>query len=455
MKNIHKYLLLIFVISITSCINNEEDSSGSLTIFDLLAGDWKFDENYIENGNPKKLNSFDTLLYITFSDVKPRLDLYSSKISWSAGYEDNIFEISSTSSPIMEQKSLGYDRRIYSDIVKYFFSSYTKLVGEEKSTAGNGNLSYYQGIAIDDLVVRPKVLCNDITFTDFVEGCTEHLTYLKYQEIDKIEFKHGHFVIESMSANKMRLKYYTNYYGRTVNGQSVEDEFIFDLYKSNKPKSFTIPPINLDYFKNDILFRYKFDNSNETNLEYSENNMILGDGVLSNSANLNGKNHIFIEKDIKLLSDTNKTYSIWFKPSTNGRNMILWSKYSNLFGPYFIRLNGSDLSLSLVHNDGDGNLWTFKPEMKVSVNEWNNLVLINRYNIFIDIYINGIFQGRGELVRSGYDASGSVIIGNHGLNITNSNFNDAFRGQVDEFVGFKRPLNDAEIFHLYKWYKEQ
>ena len=232
MKNIHKYLLLIFVISITSCINNEEDSSGSLTIFDLLAGDWKFDENYIENGNPKKLNSFDTLLYITFSDVKPRLDLYSSKISWSAGYEDNIFEISSTSSPIMEQKSLGYDRRIYSDIVKYFFNSYTKLVGEEKSTAGNGNLSYYQGIAIDDLVVRPKVLCNDITFTDFVEGCTEHLTYLKYQEIDKIEFKHGHFVIESMSANKMRLKYYTNYYGRTVNGQSVEDEFIFDLYKS-------------------------------------------------------------------------------------------------------------------------------------------------------------------------------------------------------------------------------
>ncbi len=99
-------------------------------------------------------------------------------------------------------------------------------------------------------------------------------------------------------------------------------------------------------------------------------------------------------------------------------------------------------------NDGSGSLKKYTSKALLNTNIWNNIMIV-KSNKKTSLFINGILDSKGS-IDFGYNSNSNVSLGFNPL-IAKS----GFVGYLDEFLSFKKPLNEAEVQGLYLWYKNK
>ena len=163
-------------------------------------------------------------------------------------------------------------------------------------------------------------------------------------------------------------------------------------------------------------------------------------GKIGNAANFNGSSD-YINMDgppLSKISGNKLTLTAWVKPNNLTGGKYIFSKN----GPYFLRINGSNLAGDIYTGS-----WAAVTGTKILTTSWNYTALVYNGSI-INLYVDGQFDNSvsktGDLVTDGCHQIGRYNDGG-----CSSGVGNYFNGAIDEARIYNRALSAAEIQQNY------
>jgi len=436
-------IFLFFILALVSFSGCKKEPFSGTPFYEILDGYWALDTFYTINSETFRFDEYD----FNFT----QLVFHKNK-----GIEANCREFIRLNGKFM---SIVNEHGLILASNEHI-SGVPKLLGADKVHTNSllkelWNASPY--IVMKDNYCNFKDCIGDPKAQDCIRSLKKHINFnqIRYFLHDKIEISPEKFHLNDIgpryemhqiSGNEIELVFFNNYYQRVIDGVPFLDVIKFRIKKSGLSDILNVKPFHPDNYSKSWWQNFSAATSG---LKLHGGATIKGNGIRGNCLYLNG-NKQYAEFPRKLFAPI--TLSFWIKPENlDKQRQIIYSKYSNIYGPYILSLEKDKFVLEV--NDGHGNLQKIVSALPVVEDEWNHICLTVDQMNYANLYVNSELDGRGTINSLNNDALGTILLGVSEKDL-NTMDNIYFQGCLDEFIFFNDVFSSIEVKLLYLWHKQ-